>query len=442
MKQRKSKRTLAILLPLLALSLSSCDIFDLLGRGSASSTPTSSSQPASSSSAVSSSSSHSEQPIVTSSQSSATTTATDSSIIESYDEIEFHFLQVGNGYTGDCIYVRAGDNDILIDAGSRKGSSKTIKAYLDQYVEDGKLEYVVATHAHQDHIAGFVGSSNNKYEGGRDGILYTYDVGNIIDFAYYDDWGDKATYSNADPLPADADVTAIYEDYREARDFAIEHGATWRTVGQIWENGEEEWKSIDLGEGIKMDILYNYFYDHTSADVKDLGSYSFSDQNDCSVCLLFSQGDRHFLFTGDAEEAAEHSLVEYNDIPECELFKAGHHGSYTASGDELLSRVKPKIVCVCCCAGNTEYASDPAHTFPAQEAIDRIAKYTDQVYVTTLESMDTLSYNEPMNGDIIVRSRKPDEKVEINCSASPLPLKDQPWFKENRTCPSSWQTAS
>lgn len=436
MKQRKSKRTLAILLPLLALSLSSCDIFDLLGRGGKS--ESSSTEPSSS---HHTSSSNSPSPIVTSSGTSASTTTTDSSIIESYDEIEFHFLQVGNGSTGDCIYVRAGDNDILIDAGSRKGSSKTIKAYLDQYVEDGKLEYVVATHAHQDHIAGFVGSSS-KYEGGRDGILYTYEVGNIIDFAYYDDRGDKATYSNADPLPADADVTAIYKDYREARDFAIEHGATWRTVGEIWENGEEEWKSIDLGEGIKMDILYNYFYDHTSADVKDLGSYSFSDQNDCSVCLLFSQGDRHFLFTGDAEEAAEHSLVEYNDIPECELFKAGHHGSYTASGDELLSRVKPKIVCVCCCAGNTEYASDPAHTFPAQEAIDRIAKYTDQVYVTTLGSMDTLSYNEPMNGDIIVRSRKPDEEVEINCSASPLPLKDQPWFKENRTCPSSWQTAS
>ena len=436
MKQRKSKRAFAILLPLLALSLSSCDIFDLLGRGGKS--ESSSTEPSSS---QHTSSSNSPSPIVTSSGTIASTTTTDSSIIESYDEIEFHFLQVGNGYTGDCIYVRAGDNDILIDAGSRKGSSKTIKAYLDQYVEDGKLEYVVATHAHQDHIAGFVGS-NNKYEGGRDGILYTYDVGNIIDFAYYDDWGDKATYSNADPLPADADVTTIYKDYREARDFAIEHGATWRTVGQIWENGEEEWKSIDLGEGIKMDILYNYFYDHTSDDVKDLGSYSFSDQNDCSVCLLFSQGDRHFLFTGDAEEAAEHSLVAYNDIPECELFKAGHHGSYTASGDELLSRVKPKIVCVCCCAGNTEYASDPAHTFPAQEAIDRIAKYTDQVYVTTLGSMDTLSYSEPMNGDIIVRSRKPDEEVEINCSASSLPLKDQPWFKENRTCPAFWQTAS
>lgn len=437
MKQSKSKRAFAILLPLLALSLSSCDIFDLLGRGSVSASDTSSSQ-----SVSSSSHSHSESPIVTSSQSSADTTTTDSSIIESYDEIEFHFLQVGNGYTGDCIYARAGDNDILIDAGSKKGSSKTIKAYLDQYVEDGKLEYVVATHAHEDHIAGFVGSSNSKYEGGRDGILYTYNVENIIDFSYAEDKNGKLAYSNSEPLPADAEMTTIYEDYREARDFAIGRGATWRTVGEIWGNGEEEWKSIDLGEGIKMDILYNYFYDHTSDDVKDLGSYSFSDQNDYSVCLLFSQGDRHFLFTGDAEEAAEHSLVAYNDIPECELFKAGHHGSYTASGDELLSRVKPKIVCVCCCAGNSQYTKDPAHTFPAQEAIDRIAKYTDEVYVTTLGSMDKVSYNEPMNGDIIVRSRKPDEEAEVSCSASPLPLKDQPWFKENRTCPSSWQTAS
>ena len=31
-----------------------------------------------------------------------------------------HFLEVGNKYTGDCTYVKAGDIDILIDAGSRK----------------------------------------------------------------------------------------------------------------------------------------------------------------------------------------------------------------------------------------------------------------------------------------------------------------------------------
>ena len=47
------------------------------------------------------------------------------------------------------------------------------KEYVDKYCTDGVLEYVIATHAHQDHIAGFVG---NKDGNTRTGILYQYKV--------------------------------------------------------------------------------------------------------------------------------------------------------------------------------------------------------------------------------------------------------------------------
>ena len=66
--------------------------------------------------------------------------------------LSFHFMELGNKYTGDCTYIKAGDIDILIDAGSRYDSASTIANYIDDYVTDGKIEYVIATHAHEDHI--------------------------------------------------------------------------------------------------------------------------------------------------------------------------------------------------------------------------------------------------------------------------------------------------
>ena len=73
-------------------------------------------------------------------------------------DLSIHFLELGNKYTGDCTLIKCGNTEVLIDAGSRTDSAVTIKNYVDKYCTDGILEYVIATHAHQDHIAGFVGN--------------------------------------------------------------------------------------------------------------------------------------------------------------------------------------------------------------------------------------------------------------------------------------------
>ncbi|MBQ7831062.1 MAG: MBL fold metallo-hydrolase, partial [Clostridia bacterium] len=85
-----------------------------------------------------------------------------SSSVEDIETNEFsiHFLELGNKYTGDSTLIKVGDVEVLIDAGSRQSSAATITEYVNQYCEDGVLEYVIATHAHQDHIAGFVGTSS------------------------------------------------------------------------------------------------------------------------------------------------------------------------------------------------------------------------------------------------------------------------------------------
>ncbi len=320
-------------------------------------------------------------------------------IVSDVSEMSINFLELGNKYTGDCTYIKAGDTDILIDAGSRNGSAATISAFVDQYCTDGKLEYVIATHAHQDHIAGFVGTN------AAPGIFAKYEVETIIDFALHNT------------------TSKVYTDYIAARDAEIALGAKHYTALDCVKETNGAHKIYELSAGITMEILYQKFYETNT-----------SDENDYSVCTLFTQGDNHYLFTGDLEKDGEASLVASNTLPEVELFKGGHHGSYTANTDTLLSVIKPETVCICCCAGSDEYTSNPDNMFPAQDAINRIGKYTDKVYVTTVVSDVEPGY-QSMNGNILFYCES-GSGYTVTGSNNNTILKETEWFRKNRTWPS------
>lgn len=322
-----------------------------------------------------------------------------------YDNFQIHFLELGNEYAGDSVYIKAGDNDILIDAGSRKGSATTIKNYVDKYCTDGKLEYVIATHAHQDHIAGFVGTSNS---GNRTGILYQYKIGTLIDFAL-------------------SDVTSeLYKtDYLQAVSYAVSNGATHHKADWYFDSSRNPLDTayISLGDNISMDILYNKYYFEKS-----------SDENNYSVCTMFNYIDKHFIMTGDLEKEGEESLANYYDgstpkktLPKVELFKAGHHGSKTSSNECLLSIIQPRISVACCCAGSTEYTLSNDTIFPTQDFINRIAKYTSRVYITSLFNQESGSF-ESMNGNVIVSTD--GTSVGLKATNNLTRLKDTAWFNE------------
>ncbi len=317
------------------------------------------------------------------------------------DGLSIHFLELGNKYTGDCTLIKTGNTEVLIDAGSRKGSAETLVPYIQKYCTDGVLEYVIATHAHQDHIAGFVGTSS------ADGIFESFVCETIIDYSL--------TNSNS----------AIRKDYEELRDKEVEAGAKHYTALECWNNDNGASRSYTLGEGITMNILYQKYYEEKT-----------DDENDYSVCMLLSQGSKHFLFTGDLEKHGEESLVASNSLPECVLFKGGHHGSPTSNTPALLSVIKPDIVCVCCCCGSDEYTDNVANMFPSQAFVDNVAPYTDKVYVTTVVTEDGKGY-QSMNGNIVVSSD--GQKVEVNCSNNNTLFKDTEWFKLNRFMPTEWQ---
>lgn len=315
-------------------------------------------------------------------------------------ELEFHFLSLGNKNNGDCIYVRAGDNDILIDAGSKENSISYIENYLRTYVTDNVLEYVIVTHADSDHIAGFSKRSGSIFD--------LFECKTIIDFPLVTtEKAEKTTYNN----------------YISERNDEVAAGAKHYTALQCWNETDGASRVYNLTDSVSMEIMYNYYYENLS-----------SDENNHSVCLMFNHGSRKFLFTGDLEKSGEEKFVEYygGTLTQVELFKAGHHGSKTSSNDCLLTLIKPKICVVSCCAGYNEFGAKPENIFPTQSFIDRISKYTDKVYVTRVVADNSDGY-ENLNGDVKVVS-KADEDVFVQASAGePIILKDTDWYKANRT---------
>ena len=312
--------------------------------------------------------------------------------------VAFHFLELGNKYTGDCTFIKTDTCDILIDCGSKSNSIPVVKSYLDNYVKDGKLEYVIITHAHQDHYAGFATTEKTN------SIFDLYECENVITFS-------KTNQKN---------TATVYNNYLRELGDEINAGATHLTATECLN------RDFNVGTNVNMRILNSYYYTNES-----------DTENDYSVCSLFTytaeNGKKlNALFTGDLEKEGEKKLIELNDLPEVDLYKAGHHGSKTSSSTELLSVIRPKAVCVCCCAGSPEYTKTAQNQFPTQQFIDNVSVYTDRVYVTTLCVDYKNDEFTSLNGNIAFLFAITGS-TSVKCSHSDDILKNSEWFKANRT---------
>ncbi|MBE7073503.1 MAG: MBL fold metallo-hydrolase [Clostridiales bacterium] len=332
-------------------------------------------------------------------------------------DLSIHFLELGNKYCGDSIFIQCGETDILVDAGSENSSASAIINYVDQFVDDNTLEYVFVTHADTDHIAALYST------GEREGIFEHYQVETIIDF----------------PLTnKENKSTTNYGKYIKYRDLEVQAGAVRYSALECFNNEKGAKRNIEISSGVEIEILYNYYYEKPT-----------SDENNYSVCFMINQGDNHFLFTGDLEKSGEEKLVKYYDdnfggLPKCVLYKAGHHGSKTSSTLDLLQAIDPDYVVVCCCAGSSQHTDNKENQFPTQTMINNIAPYTDQVYITTVvdnyvdkDDWSSQGTVKSMNGTIVFTSNKGN--ITVDCSNNNLILKETEWFKANRIMPDAWK---
>ena len=117
--------------------------------------------------------------------------------------------------------------------------------------------------------------------------------------------------------------------------------------------------------------------------------------NNVSIVTRIDAGSTSVMLSGDAEVEAEMQIVEnYTSIAgsalydrsilDCDVFKAGHHGSTTSNTSEFLDLVTPGTVVISCGAGNS-------YGHPHQETLELFADYGFEVHRTDLSGTVVLS---------------------------------------------------
>jgi beta-lactamase superfamily II metal-dependent hydrolase len=216
-----------------------------------------------------------------------------SGIPDGCSDLEVHVLNVSEA---DAIFIRTpGNKTILIDAGSamKKNSASAVVSFLDNH-GIASLDYVIATHLHEDHIGGM------KY------IIPTREIGTV--------------YTNGNCVGSASRTTEKFLNYSKTENF--------KTV-----SADLNLRSDGCMEEAKLIVAY------------DRPKGCFKNENDNSILLRIVYGNTSFLFTGDCEEHCEKELMSQNtelttQNPKLEtLLKIGHHGSSTSSGEEFLSAI-------------------------------------------------------------------------------------------------------
>ena len=96
------------------------------------------------------------------------------------------------------------------------------------------------------------------------------------------------------------------------------------------------------------------------------------------MCVLFQVENCDILITGDRSTVGEKALLQQMELPEIDILIAGHHGSGSSSGLELLTKIKPKIVAI-------SVSQDNYYGLPSEKALYRLNLFGCKIYRTDRE---------------------------------------------------------
>lgn len=210
-------------------------------------------------------------------------------INETSNNLKITYLDVGQA---DSILIEENNEYMLIDAGNNEDGPYLVNYFKSLGIE--KFEYVIGTHAHEDHI------------GGMDDIIKNFSIGTFY-------------------MPEVLTTTKTFEDILDALE-----------EKQVAFNSPEIDKSFTFAD-TTIETLY---IDNNSKDL-----------NDSSIVLRLKHGTNTFLFTGDASTKVEKKLLNKNI--QSDVLKLGHHGSRYSTSKAFLDKVNPTYAIISVGENNT-----------------------------------------------------------------------------------------
>lgn len=243
--------------------------------------------------------------------------ATENNITPNTNEnFKLTVLNVGDGAAQ---IVQVDGFTMVVDVGESTETEK-VRSYLDS-LNINKIDAVVMSHGHSDHIGGYKALSG-------------YEIG--------------TGYISPQPHS-----TATYEN-------AIE----------LMKNNSEKIVIPVAGES----------FDLGSAEVKFLGPHDkeYDDLNNSSLVLQITYGDTSFMLPGDMEGIEANQVIADFDNIETDVYIAAHHGSNNDATNSytLLRAVNPWAVIISSAGAESEYG------FPHKEVLSRINDIGATLYRT------------------------------------------------------------
>lgn len=229
-------------------------------------------------------------------------------------KLKIHYIDVGQG---DSILVQKNYSNMLIDTGTNDSTEKLISYLKKQNIK--KIDYLILTHPHEDHI------------GGADAVIKNFDIGKLY-------------------MPKVGTSTRTFKD-----------------VLMAMKNKSLKANEPQLMENFKLGDASCVFYGPIDSEKKDLNTYS--------IILKLTYGNTKFLFTGDAQAQNERAMISNGYDLSADVLKLGHHGSRTSTTNEFLDKVNPKYAVVSCGKGN-----DYGH--PHKQTVNKLKSRNIPLYRT------------------------------------------------------------
>lgn len=219
--------------------------------------------------------------------------------------MEITYLDVGNA---DCEIIRMEDGtNIIIDAGTKDQSGNIIRTLKRKGIR--KIDYLIATHPHADHI------------GGMEDIIDSAEIGTVV---FPSVVHTSKTYENLLKKIKEKEIPAV-----KAESGVVLHETDRCKIQLVAPKKDEKYESL----------------------------------NNYSAVLHIAYGNTTFLFAGDAEKLSENEMLNYEI--RSDVLKVGHHGSRTSSSEKFIAKVNPRIAVISC-------GKDNEYGHPHQETLETL----------------------------------------------------------------------